>query len=134
MLSVSDDSSDLFDALKAGATGYLLKDTSADRLPEALKGVLRGEAAIPRQLVTILVDEFQQQGRRRASVGRRQRGARLTAREWEVLDLMCAGLCTEDIAARLFVGAVTVRTHVSSILKKLQVEDRQSAVELFRTA
>jgi ATP/maltotriose-dependent transcriptional regulator MalT len=58
----------------------------------------------------------------------------LTAREWEVLDLMCAGLCTEDIARRLFVGAVTVRTHVSSILRKLKVEDRQSAVELFRSA
>jgi DNA-binding NarL/FixJ family response regulator len=134
MLSVSDESEDLFDALRAGAVGYLLKDTSADRLPEALRGALRGEAAMPRPLVSALIDEFQQRGRRRAASGHHMRSARLTTREWEVLDLMCEGLGTEDIARRLFVGAVTVRSHVSSILKKLKVDDRESAVQLFRSA
>ena len=131
MLTVSRNDRDLFDSLRAGALGYLLKDTSAERLPEALRGVLRGEAALPRQLVARLIDEFQERGRRRTSETAR-RGVRLTSREWEVLDLLCDGMTTEQIAARLFVGAVTVRSHVSAILRKLGVPNREAAVGLFK--
>jgi DNA-binding NarL/FixJ family response regulator len=130
MLTVSRADEDLFDALRAGASGYLLKDIDPARLPHALKGVLEGEAALPRRLVTLLIEEFRERRRRRRLplVGRRS--VELTDREWEVLDLMRDGLPTEEIATRLFISPVTVRTHVSAILRKLQVSTREEALSL----
>jgi DNA-binding NarL/FixJ family response regulator len=128
MLTVSRDDADLFAALRAGARGYLLKDIDPDRLPHALSGVIAGEAALPRGLVARLMDEF----RSRDRFGKRQEGAlaQLTDREWEVLRLMQQGKSTAEMAAEMFVSAVTVRTHVSAILRKLQVADREAAVRL----
>jgi DNA-binding NarL/FixJ family response regulator len=128
MLTVSRSDADLFDALRAGASGYLLKDTDPDRLPLALHGVLEGEAALPRHLVALVIDEFRERGRRRPLLKRR--GVVLTDREWEVLELMNQGLSTFEIANRLFIEPVTVRTHVSAILKKLQVSSRSEALQL----
>lgn len=130
MLTVSRSDADLFDALRAGASGYLLKDIDPARLPLALQGVLEGEAALPRRLVALLIEEFRDRRRRRRVplVGRRS--VELTDREWQVLELMREGLATEEIAARLFISGVTVRTHVSAILRKLQVPTREAAVEL----
>jgi len=131
MLTVSRDDNDLFDALRVGASGYLLKDMDPDRLPNALEGVLAGEAALPRHLVARLIDEFRDRGRRRAAlVGRPS--SELTARECEGLDLMRQGLSTQRIAERLFISRVTVRTHVSAVLKKLRVPDRAAAVRLLQ--
>lgn len=129
MLTVSRDDADLFDAIRAGASGYLLKDIDPDRLPHALRGVLDGEAALPRSMVLRLMSEFRGRDERRVGRGR---AARLTSREWEILDLLARGLSTQDIAEQLYVSAVTVRTHVSAILRKLQVPDRASAVRVFR--
>jgi DNA-binding NarL/FixJ family response regulator len=129
MLTVSSEDDDLFDALRAGASGYLLKDIDPGRLPHALQGVLDGEAALPRTLVARVLEEFRGRGDRRL-VLRGRRAATLTAREWDVLDLMREGLSTAEIAERLFVEPVTVRTHVSAILRKLQVRDRRSAIRL----
>jgi DNA-binding NarL/FixJ family response regulator len=128
MLTVSRDDADLFEALRAGARGYLLKDIDPDRLGPALEGVLAGEAALPRNLVTRLMDEF----RERDDRSPRPQGplAKLTSREWDTLDLMRQGLTTAQIAERLFVSPVTVRTHVSAILRKLQVADREAAVRV----
>lgn len=128
MLTVSRSDADLFDALRAGASGYLLKDVDPERLPFALRGVLEGEAALPRHLVALVVDEFRERGRRRPLLKRR--GVILTEREWEVLDLMSKGLSTFEIADRLFIEPVTVRTHVSAILKKLHVSSRKEALQL----
>jgi DNA-binding NarL/FixJ family response regulator len=130
MLTVSRTDTDLFNALRAGASGYLLKDIDPVRLPLALRGVLEGEAALPRRLVALLIEEFRERKRRRRIplVGRR--GVELTDREWEVLELMRQGLTTEEIAAKLFISPVTVRTHVSAILKKLHVSTREAALEL----
>jgi DNA-binding NarL/FixJ family response regulator len=128
MLTVSRDDADLFQALSAGARGYLLKDTDPDRLPLALQGVLDGEAALPRALTARLVADFQE--RERSSVRRRGAFGQLTEREWEILELLHAGRDTGQIAAELFVSPVTVRSHVSAILRKLQVPDRQAAVDL----
>lgn len=129
MLTVSGSDDDLFAALRAGVSGYLLKDTDPDRLAHALNGVLRGEAAIPRRLVSRLMDQFRSQRTRRIPIPRR-RGVELTAREAEVLDLMRRGMTTAQMAERLFVSNVTIRSHVAAILKKLHVPDRESAVRL----
>ena len=132
MLTASRDDADLFQALRVGADGYLLKDIDPERLAAALRGVLEGEAALPRSLVVRLMEEFRsrpQPGRLRA---RGPHAPRLTEREAEVLDLMKEGLATDEIAARLFVGKVTVRTHVANILKKLRVPDRDAAIRFAR--
>ena len=130
MLTVSRADADLFDALKAGARGYLLKDIDPSRLAPALRGVLEGEAAIPRTLAARLMEEF----RRRESRGRvpllGKRRVELSEREYETLDLLRQGLTTAEIAARLFVTPATVRSHVSAILRKLQVGTRDEAVAL----
>jgi DNA-binding NarL/FixJ family response regulator len=130
MLTVSRDDSDLFDALRAGALGYLLKDTDPDRLPHALRGVLEGEAALPRALVARVVDEFRERGRRRRLPLTKQKGVELTSREWEVLELMREDLTTGEIAERLFISQVTVRSHIAAVLRKLRVPDRKAALKL----
>jgi len=133
MLTVSNDNNDLFDALRAGASGYLLKDTDPARLPYALRGVLEGEAALPRALVARLIDEFRDREQRRVSLLKR-RSVELTSREWQVLELLRTGLTTGEIADQLVISRVTVRTHVSAILKKLQVGNRKAALQLFEAS
>lgn len=129
MLTYSRDDDDLFDSLRAGARGYLLKDMDPDRLGPALHGVLSGEAALPRSLVSRVLEEFQGRTRRKLFV-KAQRPTQLTSREWEVMELLREGLSTEDVAKRLFVAPGTVRVHVSSVLKKLRVPDRASAIRV----
>jgi DNA-binding NarL/FixJ family response regulator len=130
MLTVSRNDADLFDSLRAGAAGYLLKDMDPSRLAHALRGVLSGEAALPRALVARVIDEFRERGRRRRLHLLGDRGVELTSREWEILDLLRQGLTTAEIAQRLFVSKVTVRRHVSAILRKLRVKDRKAALRL----
>jgi DNA-binding NarL/FixJ family response regulator len=127
MLTVSRDDRDLFAALQAGASGYLLKEMDPARLPHALADVLEGRAALPRALVARLIDQFRDRApRRRAVVGGDLGDARLTSREWQVLDLMRQELPTSEIARRLVLSPVTVRTHVNSILKKFRAPDRET--------
>jgi DNA-binding NarL/FixJ family response regulator len=133
MLTVSREDDDLFAALRAGAAGYLLKDMDPGRLAFALRGVLDGEAALPRTLVARVVEEFRTAERRPSLPLVRRRGARLTSREWEVLDLVRERLTTAEIAHRLGVSAVTVRRHIGSILAKLRVPDRRAMERLLET-
>lgn len=126
MLTVSRNDADLFEALQAGAKGYLLKGIDPARLPLALHGVLEGEAALSRSMVARLVQEFRARGEaRRPTTGPL---AALTVREWEVLELLRDGCTTRQIAERLFVSTGTVRTHVAAVVHKLQVPDRAAAV------
>jgi DNA-binding NarL/FixJ family response regulator len=134
MLTVSDAEDDFFDSMRAGAAGYLLKETDTARIPHALRGVLSGESAIPRKLLPRLLEEFRGNTRRRRLSLAHTRGPELTAREWEVLELMRQGLTTREIASRLFVADVTVRRHVSSILRKLKVRDRAAALRVVDSA
>ena len=132
MLTASRDDEDLFEALRAGASGYLLKDMDPDRLAAALRGVLDGEAALPRSLALKVIQQLQSPSKRRFRPAKDATTARLTSRETEVLELMAEGLSTEHIAEELFIGKVTVRTHVANVLKKLRVADRDAAVRLVR--
>ena len=131
MLTAFAGDDELFDSLKAGAAGYLLKETDPNRLPFALRGILDGEAAVPRRLVARLIDEFRSQGRRRRMPLAGKRGPELTSRQWEVLELMGEGYTTTEIGRRLDVSPTTVRRHVSDILAKLGVSDRREAIALF---
>jgi DNA-binding NarL/FixJ family response regulator len=120
----------VFSSIRAGASGYLLKETITARLGAALRGVLRGEAALPRELTARLVREFRARARsREARLARRGRND-LSRREWEVLDCLCDGLSTRRTAQRLFISETTVRRHIGSILRKLNVASRQAAVDL----
>jgi two-component system, NarL family, nitrate/nitrite response regulator NarL len=131
MLTVSRSDEDLFAALRAGASGYLLKDMPFDAIGDELAHVLDGRVALPPELVTRLVEEFRDSApRRRALVGQRA-GAQLTSREWQVLDFLRQGLATGEIARRLFVSPATVRSHVAAVLRKLRVPDREAAIRLF---
>ncbi|MEP6761278.1 MAG: response regulator transcription factor [Sporichthyaceae bacterium] len=127
MLSGSVKDDDVFDSVRAGARGYLLKDMDPDRIGPALLGVLAGEAAFPRSLVARVLEEFQG-SRRRKVFTPGQRPTQLTEREWEIMKLLDAGVSTDDIARRLFIAPGTVRVHISTVLKKLLVQDRQSAL------
>jgi two-component system, NarL family, nitrate/nitrite response regulator NarL len=130
MLTISRTDEDLFAALRAGASGYLLKDMPFESLGDELAGVLDGRVALPSELVGRLVEEFRDSSpRRRALVGAND--AQLTSREWQVLDYLRQGLATGDIARRLYVSPATVRSHVAAVLRKLRVPDRQAAVRLF---
>lgn len=130
MLTVSRADDDLFDALRAGAKGYLLKGMSEDELPDALERVLAGEASLPGYLVARLIDEFRDREHHRVNLPE-DRAVRLSPREWDVLELMRSGSTTAEIAERLFVSSTTVRSHVSAILRKLEVNNRAEVVALF---
>ena len=130
MLTVEEDDATLMTALRAGASGYLLKDIDPRSLPRALAAVMEGEAALPRTLVTRLVNEFRDNApRRRATVDDEDPARRLTSREWQVLELLQESHSTSEIARRLVLSPVTVRTHVNSILRKLEVGSREELLE-----
>jgi two-component system nitrate/nitrite response regulator NarL len=124
IVTVSLDEDDLFNALRAGAAGYLLKGMDPVRLPHALMDVVEGGSAIPRPLVARLVAEFRDHGPRRRVV--HEAGYNLTSREWQVLELLRQGRTTAQIAERLFVSPATVRSHVAAVMRKLGVSDREA--------
>jgi DNA-binding NarL/FixJ family response regulator len=129
VLTASEDRDHMVDAIRAGASGYLVKSMDPNRIAHALHGVLAGEAAIPRFLMAALVRDLQTQGRKRLIAGRHGR-ADLTGREWEILGLMCDGLSGPTIAERLYISPVTVRRHSAEVVRKLGVRDRGEAVAL----
>ena len=132
MLTVSDDERDLLTAVRAGAVGYLLKDSDPDRLAEALRSVVSGEAALTRRPMTQVLDHARAgDGRRRFGL-RMPRRAALSDREWDVLELMYDEMSTRDVAIRLSVSPVTVRRHLASAVTKLGVKDRHAALALIR--
>jgi len=134
MLTVSEAEDDLFAALRAGARGYLLKDMDPRRLPEALHDVWSGAVAYPRPLVARMVKEFRDTTpRRRQLLARDGFGARLTSREWQVLDLLARKQTNAEIAERLVLTQSGVRAHIASVVKKLEVGDRDEAIALFAT-
>ena len=135
MMTASPREEDLFGALRAGADGYLLMSTSASRLAHALRGVANGEAALPRGMTARLIQEFRERGaRRRVNLPAGAGEAELTAREFEVLTRLRRRERTAEIAARLGISEVTVRRHVSSVLRKVGMPNRRAALEILEQA
>ena len=133
---LADDAGDerFLDAIRVGVAGYVPRRITADRLPSVIRAVLAGEPAIPRALVTLLVDHYRARPTRRHLPLAQGHGIDLTSREWEVLDFMREGLSTREIAARLLISEVTVRRHIGSVLKKLRVTSRADALRLLDSA
>jgi DNA-binding NarL/FixJ family response regulator len=132
MLTVSHEGEDLFESLRQGARGYLLKEMDPAKLPVAVRAALQGEVTLPRALAGPLIDEFRD-GARARRPGRQPRDRpELTRREWDVVELLSEGASTAEIAKRLFLSRITVRRHVSNILTKLGVSSREEAVRLVR--
>ncbi len=124
-LTIGEEDKNLFEAIKSGAQGYLLKDVEPQDLVEMLRGVFRGEAPISRMSAAKILTEFSRQAREGAAGERSETG--LTAREKEVLGLVAGGGTNKEIAAALGTSPSTVKNHLQSILAKLHVENRVQA-------
>ena len=124
MLTESEDDDDLFGAVRAGATGYLLKEVAIDEIADAIRAVAIGQALVSPSMTTKLLSEFNTLSRR---LEEEHDGRRLTDRELEVLRLIARGMSNKDIAAELVIAENTVRNHVRNILEKLQVRSRVEA-------
>ncbi|MCW2945801.1 MAG: liaR7 [Actinoallomurus sp.] len=118
----------VYEALSAGASGFLLKDSTADDLVSAVRVVARGDALLAPRVTGRLIREFARQ--RRAMPQPSPRLTTLTARETEVLGLIAGGLSNSEIATRLVVSEHTVKTHVARVFTKLGLRDRAQAVVL----
>jgi DNA-binding NarL/FixJ family response regulator len=128
--SIADDDETAIRALSVGAAGYVRKDLGADALRRALRGAIEGEAAVSRRLARRLIEELSRQPGQRARV--RPLGGELTAREWEVLELLIEGQSTTAIAQALGLARETVRSHIKHVLRKLGVGTRAEAVAIAR--
>jgi len=129
MLTVSEDDHDLFEAIKNGAEGYLLKTLKAPELFRLLEGVFQGEAPISPTMARKLLTEFAQISRTQVPEADSDHasGEQLTRREREVLQLISDGAPDKEIAAKLFISKRTVKNHVHNILEKLQLQNRVQA-------
>jgi DNA-binding NarL/FixJ family response regulator len=117
----------VYEALRSGASGFMLKDNPANELLMAIRVVAEGEALLAPQITRRLISEF---ARRRPSTARPEQLQILTERETEVLKLVAHGLSNSEIASELHVAETTVRTHVGHLLTKLGLRDRVQAVVL----
>ena len=130
VLLVDDDCDEQFlEAIRLGATGYVRRTIAPGALANVVRAVAKGESAIPRSLVRALIDDYRDRPARRFVAARGGRGVDLTAREWEVLSLMRDDLSTREIADRPRISEVTVRRHISTVVKKLRVESRADAAQ-----
>jgi len=128
--SITDDEDTAVRALRAGAVGFVRKDLDYEPLSRALRGALRGEAAISRTLGARLIEELYRHSEPHSRL--RPAGGELTGREWEVLDLLIEGAGTAEIAQRLGLALETVRSHVKHVLRKLGVGSRGEAIDIAR--
>ena len=127
MLTISDEEADLYEAIKAGATGYLLKEISIEEVATAIRAVHGGQSLISPSMASKLITEFASMSRR-GDKARQVPAPRLTDREMEVLKLVATGMNNRDIAKALFISENTVKNHIRNILEKLQLHSRMEAV------
>jgi two-component system NarL family response regulator len=127
MLTVSDEEDDLFEAVKAGANGYLLKEISVEEVAEAIRAVVQGQSLISPSMASKLLSEFNAISKR-AEEKQQFPAPALTARELEVLKLVAKGMSNREIADELYISENTVKNHVRNILEKLHLHSRMEAV------
>jgi DNA-binding NarL/FixJ family response regulator len=127
MLTISDEEEDLYDAIKAGASGYLLKEISIEEVADAIRSVHAGQSLISPSMASKLLTEFATMARKDEEK-QQMPAPRLTDREMEVLTLVAQGLNNRDIAKELFISENTVKNHVRNILEKLHLHSRMEAV------
>ena len=127
MLTISDEEADLYDAIKAGASGYLLKEISIDEVADAIRSVWQGQSRISPSMASKLLTEFAAMSKR-ADERQQLPAPRLTDREMAVLKLVAQGLNNRDIAKELFISENTVKNHIRNILEKLHLHSRMEAV------
>jgi DNA-binding NarL/FixJ family response regulator len=127
MLTISDEEEDLYDAIKAGASGYLLKEISIEEVAGAIRSVHAGQSLISPSMASKLLNEFAAMARKDEEK-QQMPTPRLTDREMEVLTLVAQGLNNRDIAKELFISENTVKNHVRNILEKLHLHSRMEAV------
>src|SRR5262245_58377580 len=127
MLTVSDEEDDLYEAVKAGATGYLLKEISIEEVASAIRAVMGGQSLISPSMASKLLVEFTNLAKR-ADERPVLPTPRLTDRELEVLKLVALGMSNREIAAELYISENTVKNHVRNILEKLHLHSRMEAV------
>jgi len=129
ILTMSDEEEDLFEAIRAGASGYLLKDIPLDEVAEAVRAVHSGQSLISPSMAGKLLTEFATLAKRDQDQPPQQLPApKLTDREMQVLKLVARGMNNRDIAKELFISDNTVKNHVRNILEKLQIHSRMEAV------
>ena len=129
MLTISDEEEDLFEAIRAGASGYLLKDIPLDEVADVVRAVHGGQSLINPSMAAKLLTEFAALARREETERVQDVPApRLTDREIQVLKLVARGMNNRDIAKELFISENTVKNHVRNILEKLQIHSRMEAV------
>jgi DNA-binding NarL/FixJ family response regulator len=127
MLTISDEEADLYEAIKAGASGYLLKEIPIDEVAEAIRSVSAGQSRLSPSMAAKLLSEFAAMSKRAEEV-RQFPAPRLTDREMEVLRLVAQGLNNRDIGTKLFISENTVKNHIRNILEKLHLHSRMEAV------
>ena len=127
MLTISEDESDLFDAIKAGASGYLLKEISIEEVADAVRAVAAGQSRLSPSMASKLLTEFAAMSRR-SEEPEQLPAPRLTDREMQVLRLVAQGLANREIAKQLFISENTVKNHIRNILEKLHLHSRMEAV------
>ena len=127
MLTVSDDNEKLFEAIRNGAQGYLLKSINSNEMLALVRGAVNGEAAITPILGGRMLEEFRRVSKRAVDLPA-ENSVSLTMREQEVLGLVAEGKTNKEIAQSLNVSIHTVKSHMRKILAKLQLEKRQEAV------
>ncbi|WP_240044367.1 response regulator [Nocardioides albidus] len=125
MLTVSDEEADLYEAVKSGASGYLLKDSSIEEVAQGIRVVADGQSLISPSMAAKLIDEFKTMSKPDRASGP---ALKLTDRELEVLRSVARGLSNRDVAAQLAISENTVKNHVRNILEKLQLHSRMEAV------
>jgi DNA-binding NarL/FixJ family response regulator len=129
MLTISDEEGDLFEAIRAGASGYLLKDIPLDEVADVVRAVHGGQSLINPSMAAKLLTEFATLAKRDAEEPvERVPAPKLTDREMQVLKLVARGMNNRDIAKELFISENTVKNHVRNILEKLQIHSRMEAV------